>query len=332
MKYRAHTPAGPGSSGAQMPVARSSLRDQGSDVPSHDHRDSDHASRRERRVLAVVGLTAVTMVAEIVIGYAAGSMALLADGWHMATHVCALGLASVAYAVSRRYSSHPAFAFGTGKVRSLAGYTSAVILGFVALAMIVESVGRLVNPREIDFASSLPVAVVGFVVNALSVVLLHDHGHGEHGHGHVDHNHRAALMHVLADTLTSALAIGAILAGRYLGWVWLDAGTGILGGLVILAWGGGLCRRAALDLLDVDTSPSSAAIRETLEALEGVRVHDLRVWSSGEGRENCVVTLESATRRETRDYREVLRGFGLAHLTIEVRRPVDDLGVAAGGP
>jgi len=264
------------------------------------------------------------MVVEIVVGYATKSMALLADGWHMATHVGALGLAAAAYALSRRYASHRAFAFGTGKVHALAGYTSAVTLGLVAIVMMVESLGRLLDPRTIDYASSLPVAVVGLVVNLVSVLLLHGREDDEHHHDEHedhDHNHRAALMHVIADTLTSALAIGALLAGRSLGWVWLDPVTGIVGGLVILKWGVGLCRNAAFDLLDVELSSAlEEKIRFALEAVDDVRVIDLHVWSLGRGAKSCVVTLVSATPREPAAYRERLATFGLAHVTIEVQR------------
>lgn len=278
-------------------------------------------------MLWVVGLTAVMMVVEIAVGYATHSMALLADGWHMATHVGALGLASAAYALSRRYASHRAFAFGTGKVQALAGYTSAIALGLVALFMVVESVERLRSPHPIDFVSSLPVAVLGLLVNLASVLLLHvhddddddhDHDHAEHEH---DHNHRAAFLHVLADTFTSALAIAALLAGRYLEWTWLDAVSGIVGGLVILKWGVGLSRAAGHVLLDV--TPSSAleeGIREKLEALDDVRVRDLHVWSLGGSAKSCVVTLVSARPREPEAYRQELAEFALAHLTIEVQR------------
>jgi cation diffusion facilitator family transporter len=297
------------------------------------------SARRERGVLAVTALTAVMMVVEIVVGYATRSMALLADGWHMATHVGALGLASVAYAVARRYASHRAFTFGTGKVPALAGYTSAVGLGLVAVVMIVESATRLLHPGAIDFARSLPVAIAGLVVNLASVFLLHDdhddhddhdhHHHHDHDDHHHDHNHRAAFMHVVADTLTSALAIGALLAGRFLGWTWLDAVTGVVGGLVILRWGFGLCRSAAFELLDV--SPSTRLheeIRGALESAGDVRVSDLRVWSLGGGARNCVVTVTSAAPRAAGDYRQRLASFALAHLTIEVRRSGDDGGAA----
>jgi cation diffusion facilitator family transporter len=281
--------------------------------------------RRERGVQLVVVLTSVMMVIEIVVGYATNSMALLADGWHMATHVGALGLASAAYWVSRRFAGHRAFAFGTGKVLALAGYTSAVGLGLVAIAMMVESFKRLLQPHTIDFVSSLPVAVLGLVVNLVSVALLHshddedDHDH-DRDHDH-DHNHRAAFMHVVADAFTSVLAIAALLAGRYLGWDWLDAVSGIVGGVVILKWGVGLSRSAAFELLDV--SPSSAVedeIRVVLEALDDVRVQDLHVWSLGGGVKSCVVTLVTSMPRDARSYREALARFALAHLTIEVHR------------
>ncbi len=322
---------------------------------------------RERGVVLVALLTVLMMVVEIVVGYATGSMALLADGWHMATHVGALGLASAAYALSRRYAAHRAFAFGTGKVHALAGFTSAVALGLVASVMVFESIARLLRPDAIDFASSLPVAVVGLIVNLVSVRLLHgheelehhDHGHRDHDHGvhrehephhhdhghehahgthhhghgphHEDHNHRAALMHVIADTLTSALAIAALLAGRYLGWAWLDAVTGIVGGLVILKWGLGLCRATAFELLDVDPSLQlDTEIRTALEAVDDVRVADLHVWSLGRGARSCVVTVVSDAPRPVGEYHDLLARFGLAHLTVEVRRCTESHAVTTG--
>ena len=278
--------------------------------------------RRERGVQLVVLLTAAMMGVEIMVGYATHSMALLADGWHMATHVGALGLASAAYWASRRFAGHRAFAFGTGKVRALAGYTSAVALGLVAIAMVVASAERLLRPHAIDFVSSLPVAVLGLLVNLVSVFLLHAHEDEEDDHdGEHDHNHRAAFMHIVADAFTSVLAIAALLAGRFLGWAWLDAVSGIVGGFVILKWGAGLSRIAAFELLDV--SPSSAVedeIRVVLEALDDVRVRDLHVWSLGGGKKSCVVTVITAAPREARCYREALARFDLAHLTIEVQR------------
>jgi cation diffusion facilitator family transporter len=301
--------------------------------------------KRERGVWWVVLLTALMMVVEIVVGYATNSMALLADGWHMATHVGALGLSGAAYVFSRRFAAHRAFAFGTGKVQAIAGYTSALALGLVAVAMMVESVQRLMTPLTIDFEVSLPVAVVGLVVNLASVALLHvndereaeephhdhdDHGHG-HGHGHgEDHNHQAALLHVIADALTSALAIGALLAGRYLRWDWLDAVSGIIGGLVILKWGLGLARHAAAELLDVN--PSLAVeddLRATLTQHDGARVIDLHIWPLGGGALACVVTLEAA-EHDVLHYRERLARFEFKHLTVELRRPVGEAQAADG--
>ncbi len=310
--------------------------------------------KRERGVWWVVALTAVMMVVEIVVGYATNSMALLADGWHMATHVGALGLSGAAYVFSRRFAHHPAFAFGTGKVQAIAGYTSALALALVAVAMIGESVERLMTPVTIDFARSLPVAVVGLVVNLASVLLLHvtedadpprgnehedhedghghedghahGHGHGHahghgHGHGHgEDHNHRAALLHVAADALTSALAIAALLAGRYLHWDWLDAISGVVGGLVILKWGVGLAYHAASELLNVNPSLAlEEEVRASLTAHDTVRVIDLHVWPLGGGARSCVVTLEAA-EHDVLHYREQLARFSFAHLTVELRR------------
>lgn len=272
---------------------------------------------RERGVFFVVLLTAVTMLVEIAVGYTTGSMALLSDGWHMGTHVAALGLASAAYAVSRRFARHRAFVFGTGKVRTLAAYTSALLLGLVAVLMMVESTERLLYPRAIDFGSALPVAIVGLFVNLASFFLLHSHDdHDDH-----DHNHRAALVHVAADTFTSGLAILSLLAGRFLGAAWLDPLSGIVGGVLILKWASDLGRRAAAELLDM--SPSNAledAICSTLEQLEGVRVRDLHVWSVGGAAKSCVVTLASHSPHDPDVYRARLSEFGLAHVTIEVQR------------
>jgi cation diffusion facilitator family transporter len=291
------------------------------------------------------------MLIEVVVGYLTGSMALLADGWHMATHVAALGLASAAYALSRRFADHRAFALGTGKIHALAGYTSAVALGLVALVMMGEAASRLLHPASIDFEGSLPVAVLGLFVNLASYRLLHpsshaaagapgheheheheeheheheEHEHEEHEHEHEheehDHNHRAAVLHVAADALTSLLAIIALLAGKYAGYTWLDPVMGIVGGVVILKWGATLCRHAAFDLLNVELSPRlEDEVRATLEHVDDVRVSDLHIWSLGSGARGCVVTLSSGIQRDSVFYRERLARFGLAHLTVEVRR------------
>src|SRR5690606_32040403 len=241
--------------------------------------------------------------------------------WHMATHVGALGLSSVGYAVSRRFAAHRAFAFGTGKVQTLSGYTSAVALGLVALLMMGESISRLVSPETIHFEASLPVAVIGLLVNLASVALRHHHGDDDHHHH--DHNYRAAFMHVVADALTSVLAIGALLAGRYLGWVFLDPVIGVVGGVIILKWGFDLSKGAAFELLDVDLGGElEASIVRSLEAFGDVRVLDIHVWSLGRGLRSCVVTVCSESTRGVHEYRAALRDHALAHLTVEVRPAV----------
>ena len=235
----------------------------------------------ERRTLIVALLTAATMVVEIVAGIAFGSMALLADGLHMASHSVALGLALFAYIYCRRHAGDPRFAFGTGKVNSLGGYTSALLLAGFAFYMVVESVSRLLTPVPIVFDAAIAVAVIGLIVNGVSVLILdvrhhahdhdpdahrhgpevpgphhghgHSHGHGHdhgHGHGHADHNLRGAYLHVLADALTSLLAIVALLAGKYLGAVWMDPAMGIVGAILVGRWAYGLLRDSGHTLLD----------------------------------------------------------------------------------
>lgn len=282
------------------------------------HQPTEHRVR-ERGLRWVVGLTAVMMLLEVSLGYVTGSMALLADGWHMATHVGALGLAAVAHALSVRHSRDHSFSFGTGKVRVLAGYTSAIALGLVALSMLVESAARLLQPQPIDYASALPIAGLGLVVNLVSVHLLHAHEE-DHGHEEHDHNHRAAFMHVVADAFTSVLAIGALLAGRTFDLGWLDPVMGMVGGLVILRWGVGLARAAGAELLDVvPSSDLQAEIQRALEGVDDVRVVDLHLWPLGGGRQSCVVTVLTSRPRSPSAYRTALAAFELAHLTIEVQ-------------
>jgi cation diffusion facilitator family transporter len=196
-----------------------------------------------KRTLWVVALTVVMMVAEITAGYLTGSMALLADGFHMATHAGALGIAAAAYAYAKRHASSARYSFGTGKVGDLGGFASALILGLVSLGIAGESLFRLFQPTQVQFGTATLIAIVGLAVNVVSALLLsgghdhhhgHDHGHDEshHAHGH-DNNLRSAYVHVIADALTSVLAIAALLAGRYLGWVWLDPAMGIVGAVAI---------------------------------------------------------------------------------------------------
>jgi cation diffusion facilitator family transporter len=231
------------------------------DALSHEHVFlGDRHDENARRTLWVVALTAVMMAGEIIAGTIFNSMALLADGFHMATHAGALAVAAGAYAFARRHAHNRRFSFGTGKVGDLAGFASALVLALIALGIGVESVGRLFDPRPVAFGEATLVAMVGLAVNLVSAFLLsgghdHDDGHHHHDHGHEhqarhhDNNFRSAFVHVLADALTSMLAIAALLAGRYLGWVWLDAVMGIVGAVVIASWSWTLMRHTAAVLL-----------------------------------------------------------------------------------
>lgn len=305
---------------------------------THSHGETLDVSHGERRTRWVVLLTASMMLAELAIGWWTGSMALLADGWHMATHAGAIGLALLAYRFARAQAANPAFSFGTGKVYALAGYTSGVALGIVALWMGAESIARIVDRGHVNFGDALPIAVLGLAVNLVCAYLLHHdhhdahddddshHGAGGHADHHHDHNLRAAYIHVLADALTSVLAIVALLAGRHLGWWFLDPVMGIVGGIVIMRWSIELCRRAGRQLLDLVPSRDLAdRIREQLEAIDDVRVADLHVWELGPKRQGCIVSLVTSTPRDTEHYRSiVLENAPVSHLTIEVQRCVHD--------
>lgn len=217
----------------------------------HSHQFDETNASVERRTRWVVVITAMTMAAEIIAGYFSGSMALLADGWHMGTHMFALGIAVFAYRFARLNKDNPAFTFGTGKVSSLAGFTSAVVLGIVALGMISESISRLITPNEIHFAQAIVVAVIGLVVNIGSAMLLHDAEDDEHEHGHhADHNRRAAFVHVVADALTSVLAIVALVAVRFWSLWWMDPAVALVGAALITTWAVGLLRDTSRVLLD----------------------------------------------------------------------------------
>ncbi|MBL3569945.1 CDF family Co(II)/Ni(II) efflux transporter DmeF [Rhodovulum visakhapatnamense] len=297
--------------------------------PDHVFLGADH-DRNARRTWLVIGITATMMVIEIAAGAVFGSMALLADGWHMATHAAALSIAAVSYMVARRHAHDPRFTFGTGKLGDLAAFGSAVVLGVVALLIGWESLMRLVDPVGIHFGEAIAVAVIGLAVNVGSAVLLHqgphDHGHGhshDHGHGHaheVDHNLRAAYLHVLADALTSVLAIVALVAGRAFGWVWLDPIIGMLGAILIARWSYGMMRDAGGVL--VDFVPSSETLPERIRAAietDGARVVDLHVWQLGPGHRAAIVAIADDAPRPASDYRKRLAHLPrLSHVTIEV--------------
>lgn len=301
---------------------------------AHDHVFlGKRHDQNARRTLWVVALTAVMMVGEIAAGIAFNSMALLADGFHMATHAGALGIAAIAYAYAKRHAYGRRYSFGTGKVGDLAGFASALILGLFALGIAYESLTRLFDPSPVAFAEATIIAVIGLGVNIASALLLghghsHDHGHDhhgdahDHGHGH-DHGHekdnnlRSAYLHVVADALTSVLAIAALLGGRYLGWVWLDPAMGVVGSIVIAVWAWSLMRDTGAVLLDATDAALETEIRTLVEAPGDAKIIDLHVWRVGPGAHSAIISVVGATRDAI--CARVKPVHEIEHLTVEIR-------------
>ncbi len=325
----------------------------------HNHAYDAGNLAGERRTWIVVAITAVTMVAEIVAGYLTGSMALLADGWHMATHVVALSIAGLAYLLARRWARDERFAFGTWKIEVLGAFSSALLLAVVALAVIIESVARLFQPAPIDFVPALIVAVIGLAVNLASAWVLadrgHDHGHHhktgdrpqasepgsvpthDHGHHHAgdrpqasepgavathDLNLRSAYVHVLADAFTSVLAIAALSAGLWLGWMWLDPVMGFVGAGMIAWWAKGLIADSARVLLDREMEePLVGRIRAAIENDGDAEIADLHVWRVGRSSHAAVLTVVAHDPFEPEIYRGRLTSIAsLMHVSVEVNR------------
>ena len=321
-------------------------------VLTHEHvfLGADHG-RNERRVWFVIALTTVMMVGEIIAGTVFGSMALVADGWHMSTHAIALAISALAYLYARRQLRNPRFTFGTGKFGDLAGFASAIVLALVALLMAYESLQRLLHPVAIDFREAIFVAALGLAVNLVSALLLrddhhlhhhghhhgHDHDHGHHGdhsgghdHPHPGHAHggpaardnnmRSAYVHVLADAVTSVLAIAALTLGSLFGWVQLDPLMGIVGSLVIAQWAYGLLKTSGAVLLDA--LPSGARLPEEIRhAIEtgGDRITDLHVWQVGPGHHAAIVAVTTPQPHVPAFYKDKLAAIpALSHVTVEV--------------
>jgi len=269
------------------------------------------------------------MVVEIVAGVAFGSMALLADGLHMASHAVALSIAAVAYVYARKHAFDPRFSFGTGKVNSLAGFTGAVLLFLFAFAMAWESVERFISPTEIAFDQALIVAGVGLLVNLVSAVILgghhvghsHDHDRGHHhAQDHDDHNLRAAYLHVIADAVTSLAAIVALLAGKYLGLAWMDPAMGIVGAVLVARWSVGLIRDSGRVLLDHQAPEElREELRAALEAAGASEVTDLHLWSVGPGIWALEVALVDDERKPPGHYKaSIPETLFVVHATVEV--------------
>jgi len=322
---------------------------------THNHTFlGEHHATHERRTWSVVGLTAVMMVAEIIGGALFGSMALVADGWHMATHVAALAIAGLAYLFARRHADDVRFSLGTGKFGELAAFSSAIILGMIALGVAYESVLRLAHPIAIHFQEAIPIAAVGLCVNLISAWLLrdaHDHGHahghadehalgpehthdhGHHNHAHHDHDHhghtaavrhhdinlRAAYVHVLADALISIMAIAGLSAAWGFGWNFMDPLVGLIGAVVIASWALSLLRAAGCVLLDTVPDPGLAARIRTRMERDGDRLCDLHVWQVGPGHIAVMASIVSAAPQAPAVYKQRLADLtGLSHVTVEV--------------
>lgn len=299
---------------------------------AHGHDYGTAAERRaERRTRWVVALTLGMMVVELVAGWLTGSMALLADGWHMGSHAAALGVAAYAYHFAHRHRADPRFSFGTGKVSSLAGYSSALLLGAGALWMLFESLSRLIHPVPIRYGDAILVATLGLAVNLVSAWLLggdhehehaHDHHHDhDHHHGHhQDHNLRAAYLHVIADALTSVLALVALGLGLTLGWAFMDPLMGIAGALLVGHWALGLARSSAQVLLDAgDHGAMERQVRTAIEGDADNQVADLHLWRIGPAGYACIVSLVTHQPRPVEHYRALLTQVsGFLHVTVEV--------------
>jgi cation diffusion facilitator family transporter len=325
----------------------------------HRHDYAGEAHEGEKRTRWVVAITLAMMLGELVAGTIFGSMALLADGWHMGTHAAALGVAIFAYVFARRHAADPRYTFGTGKVGALGGFASAVGLAVVALLVLGESASRLASPVAIRFDEAIAVAVLGLMVNLFCAYLLRDehehehrHGHGrghsdhdghhdhgdDHDHGdahrgaeHRDHNLRAAYLHVLADALTSVLAIAALVAGRSLGWTWMDPVMGIVGSVVIARWSWGLLRDTSAVLLDGEVDARRHRdIARAIEAHDDNRVSDLHLWRIGPRQLAAIVSVVTRAPRDPAHYRALLAAFpDLAHVTVEVNGCAEEPRVSA---
>lgn len=298
----------------------------------HSHDYQEDSSVAERRTRIVIAITAAMMIVEIAAGIGFKSMALLADGWHMSTHVAAFLITAFAYYFSRRHRHDPRYSFGTGKMGVLGGFASAVVLAVVAVLMAGESVHRFFVPEAIRFNEATGIAVVGLFVNLICAFLLkdshHHHGHSHsqeshHSHHHHDLNLHSAYIHVLADALTSVTAIIALLAGRFFGWNWLDPMMGLVGSAVVSVWALGLLRETSGILLDrtPESSDLPEEIRRAIESDGDSVLTDLHVWQVGQGKFAAIAGVVADNPRSPEDYREILNEHEeLVHITIECQK------------
>ena len=293
----------------------------------HSHDFGIDNEKNTSKVKIVFWLTTVIMVLEIVAGTWSGSMALLADGWHMGTHSAAFLIAIFAYSYAKKNSNNKSFSFGTGKVNYLGGFASAIALAIVALMMVVESMQRLVEPHNIQFNEAIIVALVGLVVNVISALILKDEHHHHHEessnhHQHHDHNMKAAYLHVLADTLTSVLAIIALLIGKYIGLVWLDPVMGVVGAVVIFHWSFGLIKESSAVLLDKSVDISTLDKISTAMKEKNSVIKDIHVWKIANSHQAAILSVSSKEPLDSDEYRKILKALlpQLSHVSVEVIR------------
>lgn len=296
----------------------------------HDHNFAVVSKKAERRTMQVLVLTFFTMGVEIGAGIFLGSMALLADGWHMATHVAAFMIAIFAYRYSRKHANDQTFAFSTGKVGVLGAFASSVALGVVALMMLIESGERIINPHIIYFDEAIAIACFGLTINIISALLLKErHRHGDdhqHVHSHHDQNLKAAYVHVIADALTSVLAIIALVFGKYYGWNWLDPVMGIVGAIIITRWSYLLVKETSPVLLDESIDEHySKAIIEKIESDADNRIADLHIWRIAPNHFAVIISLVTHHPQSPEYYKNLLKNFHkLSHITVEVTQCPDD--------
>ncbi|MCX6349102.1 MAG: CDF family Co(II)/Ni(II) efflux transporter DmeF [Candidatus Aureabacteria bacterium] len=281
----------------------------------------------ELRTIIAIALTGSMMAVEIAAGIVFGSMALLADGLHMTSHTVALGLNAFAYIYARRHAHDRRFSFGTGKINALGGFTGAILLAVFALLMVWGGIARVANPVKIAFNQAIFIAVLGLIVNAATLFILgffptdrpHEaHGHS-HGHHH-DHNLRSAYLHVLADAVTSLLAIFALVLAKYSGFTRIDPLMGIAGAILVFRWSGGLLRTSGSVLLD-SQGPEDirTRIKNGIESDGDSRVADLHLWSIGPDIYSAAVSVIAHSPKPPEFYkRSIPADLGVVHATVEV--------------
>ena len=287
----------------------------------HSHDFGVDNAQNKSKVKIVFWLTTIIMVLEIAAGTWSGSMALLADGWHMGTHSAAFLIAIFAYSYAKKNANNKSFSFGTGKVNYLGGFASAIALAIVALLMILESVQRIIEPNNIYFNEAIIVAVIGLIVNIVSAFILKDDHHHDHDHDH-DHNMKAAYLHVLADALTSVLAIVALLTGKYMGIIWIDPVMGIVGAIVILHWSYGLIKESSTVLLDKSVDVSTfEKISQTLDKKNTI-INDIHVWKIASTHQAAILSVSSPSPLSTEEYKKILLESlpQLSHMSVEVNK------------